>query len=92
MSPALNVKDVAERYGISPAAVYRMVVEKRIPYFRIGPRLVRFRPEALDQWERDNTITACSSSEDAGTSSGTKMENATASARAHLITVSRSGT
>jgi excisionase family DNA binding protein len=42
--------DVAARLGVKKKLIYRLVSEDRIPYLRVGDRLVRFRPDAIDRW------------------------------------------
>jgi len=42
-------KDVANRLSVSPQTVRVWVMNKNIPYFKIG-RLVRFKKEAIESW------------------------------------------
>jgi excisionase family DNA binding protein len=42
--------DVASYLGLRVGWVYREVREDRIPHIKLGPRRVRFRKEAIDEW------------------------------------------
>ena len=44
----LNVKEVAEALGVKVPTVRKMVLERRIPFVKIGS-LVRFKPETVRQ-------------------------------------------
>jgi excisionase family DNA binding protein len=43
----LSVPEAAERLGVSPRFIRRLVAERRIPYLKLG-RHVRFDPADLD--------------------------------------------
>lgn len=45
-----DVDAVAEFLGVSKAWVYRQVQAGKIPYRRIGQRVVRFVPEEISAW------------------------------------------
>jgi excisionase family DNA binding protein len=45
--PLLNLQMVADRLGVSPPHVRRLLSERRIPFLRLG-RLLRFDPAELD--------------------------------------------
>ena len=45
----LNTKEAAESLGISKNTLYEWIVEKKIPYIKVG-RLVKFRREDLEAW------------------------------------------
>jgi len=45
----LDTKQAAERLGISRNTLYEWVVQKRIPYIKVG-RLVKFKKEDLEKW------------------------------------------
>jgi excisionase family DNA binding protein len=45
----LNTKETAEFLGISKNTLYEWIVQKKIPYFKIG-RLVKFKREDLEDW------------------------------------------
>lgn len=47
MQRPLSVPEAAERLGVSPRFVRRLVAERRIPYLKLG-RHVRFDPADLD--------------------------------------------
>jgi excisionase family DNA binding protein len=44
----LTITEVAERLGMHPVTVYRLVKEARLPAFRIG-RMLRFDAEQLEK-------------------------------------------
>ncbi|QHZ53399.1 helix-turn-helix domain-containing protein [Paenibacillus larvae] len=48
----LDVKEVAEVYGISDKKLYDMCKKKQIPHRRLGSRIV-FSSAALDAWGRE---------------------------------------
>ena len=49
MPPAMTVRDVAQRLGISELAVYREVQKGQIPHFRISTR-IRFDARTIEEW------------------------------------------
>ncbi len=48
----LNVEDVAKRLNTSTATIRKWILQRRIPFVKIGS-LVRFRPEDIDRIERE---------------------------------------
>lgn len=46
----LNVSAAAEYLGTTERHVRELVYTKRIPYFKLGPRKLRFTLEDLDAW------------------------------------------
>jgi excisionase family DNA binding protein len=88
MTPALTVRDVAKRYGIGQSQVYKMVAERRIPHVRLSDRVIRFREEDLDQWERDRTIHTSPCTEGSSPSPiSTSTANAVAARQAKLSVI-----
>lgn len=49
MQKILTITEVAERLGMHPVTVYRLVKESRLPVFRIG-RMLRFDADELERW------------------------------------------
>jgi len=51
--PIMNLtpKDVATRYSVSLATVYRWVRKGELPCLRLGPRVLRFSELELLTWE-----------------------------------------
>ena len=45
--PLLDIAGAASHLGVSEAFVRRLVLERRVRYFKVG-KFVRFRPEDLD--------------------------------------------
>ena len=48
----LTADELADRWRISTAAVYRLARDGRIPTVTLG-RYRRFRVDSIEQWERD---------------------------------------
>jgi excisionase family DNA binding protein len=46
----LTYIETARLLGLPVGTVYALVHQRRIPHVRLGPRLVRFRKEELDEW------------------------------------------
>jgi excisionase family DNA binding protein len=46
----LTYIETARLLGLPVGTVYALVHQRRIPHVRLGPRLVRFDREELDQW------------------------------------------
>lgn len=49
----LTPQQLADRWTIKPSTVYSMTRAGQLPTVRIGPRLYRYRLEAIEQYERD---------------------------------------
>ena len=49
----LNTDEVAEYLGISKTLVYTLVREQRIPFIRLGKRLL-FKLDSIDRWLKEN--------------------------------------
>lgn len=52
MEELLDIEAVAQRLGVTPRFVRRLVFERRIAYIKVG-RHVRFEPAVLDRWIAD---------------------------------------
>jgi excisionase family DNA binding protein len=52
----LTRQQVAERLGVSPRHVYRLIYEYELPVVHVGKQL-RFEPTAIDRWVRDRQVT-----------------------------------
>ncbi len=48
----LSIDQLAQRLGITVRHVRRLVAERRVPYYKVG-RLVRFDPDEIGEWLRD---------------------------------------
>ncbi|WP_249020569.1 helix-turn-helix domain-containing protein [Conexibacter sp. S30A1] len=53
----LTAEELAERWQVSKAQIYRLAREGRIPVVMIG-RYQRFRVAAVEAWERDREAQA----------------------------------
>jgi excisionase family DNA binding protein len=54
----LKMIDAAQRMDISVRLLRRMVKNGEIEVVRYGTRIVRLRPEAIDQWINRNAVPA----------------------------------
>jgi excisionase family DNA binding protein len=52
-SPLLTADDLAERWQVSKAQVYRLARDGRLPTLSIG-RYYRFRVASIEAWELEN--------------------------------------
>lgn len=52
MSDVFTFEDVAERLQVSVGTVKRLVREGRLPYRRVGDRMVRFTQQDVDEYLR----------------------------------------
>ena len=41
--------ELAKRFNVCTATVYRWVATERVPYLRLSPRAYRFDPEAVER-------------------------------------------
>ncbi|MBM3335059.1 helix-turn-helix domain-containing protein [Candidatus Sumerlaeota bacterium] len=48
----LTTREMAGRLQISESALLRMVRQGQVPYIRLGPRTIRFDPDAIDAWRK----------------------------------------
>jgi len=48
--PLLTYDDVVRMYRVPKGTLYFWVARGLIPHVRLGPRSVRFQPEALRRW------------------------------------------
>lgn len=46
----LSVKELAVLLSISEKTIYGWTYARKIPFLKIGPRLVRFKIEDIEQW------------------------------------------
>ncbi len=52
----IGYAEAARRLGIPLGTLYALVSQRRVPHHRLGPRFVKFDPEALDVWIGDRAI------------------------------------
>ena len=45
----LKLREVSEFLQISPSSVYRLVLERKIPFIRVGGA-IRFKPRSISEW------------------------------------------
>ena len=58
MKPLLTVKDVAKFLQCSIYQVYRLKGQKRIPYLKVAGGAIRFDPDEIEAWVREQKVTA----------------------------------
>jgi excisionase family DNA binding protein len=51
----LDVKEVAEEYGLAISTIYTMVSQRRIPFVKMGRR-TKFDRYRLDEWVSCHTV------------------------------------
>ncbi len=56
MTSPWTYQDVAKRLGLPVGTVYSMVCRHKIPHLRLGGRLVRFDPQAVEAWVKDRSV------------------------------------
>ena len=49
MTKLLDINEAAERLHVKERFIRRLVAEKRVPYYKVGP-FVRFDPADIDEW------------------------------------------
>jgi hypothetical protein len=47
-SGLITKKEIAARYRVTIGCIDKWMAQKRIPYYKLSPRLVRFDPAACD--------------------------------------------
>jgi excisionase family DNA binding protein len=52
-----TVQEAAEATGFSVGTIYHWISQKRIPFVRVSPRCVRFRPQDVQAWISKMVIT-----------------------------------
>lgn len=50
MEEFLNARDIAKILRISRVSVYKLVQQKRIPFYRVETKCVRFFPSEIQKW------------------------------------------
>ena len=50
METFLTVEEIAEKLRVSRVWIYKLVREKRIPFFRLDGKCVRFSPGEIQTW------------------------------------------
>ena len=50
--PYLTIEEVANRFGVNPTTVYRLVQRGRLPGFKVGNQW-RFSSSRLEEWVAD---------------------------------------
>ena len=52
----LTYSEVAQKFGFKVGTLYALVSRKRIPHVRFSRKMVRFRPDELEQWVRASAV------------------------------------
>ncbi|WP_162987172.1 helix-turn-helix domain-containing protein [Sphingomonas paeninsulae] len=58
MAYALTVKTLAEKWGCSMSFVYSEIDKGRLTVMRLGPKLIRIRPDDVEAYEAAALVTA----------------------------------
>lgn len=58
---ALTVQMVAARWGTSDTFVYDQIKSGRLSAFKLGNKLIRIKPEAVDQYEQNGAVESAQS-------------------------------
>lgn len=61
--PYLSVEEVAQRFGVNPTTVYRLVQKGSLPGFKVGGQW-RFGREMLESWVADQVTVEWLKAED----------------------------
>lgn len=57
MNSMISVREAAQMLGIAPSTVYRFVHQQRLPFIKIGSRVL-FDLDDLSEWVREHKIPA----------------------------------
>lgn len=71
----LTPEMVAARWGCSPNHVRNLIRRGELRGFRVGSRLLRVKPDAVEEFERCQEITGSDASTDASSSLGGSAES-----------------
>ncbi len=55
MNSLLDVESLCTLLGLAKITIYKYVSEKKIPYVKIGRR-VMFRPDEIESWIKSKTV------------------------------------
>jgi len=55
MQTLLNVKEAADYLGLAVSTIYKLVSWKRIPFYKLGARVL-FSTSALDKWVERHVV------------------------------------
>jgi len=50
-----TVRSLGDHLQVSDDTIYRMVLRRAIPHFRLG-RKIRFDPDAIERWKRQQSL------------------------------------
>jgi predicted DNA-binding transcriptional regulator AlpA len=56
MEKLMDKKGVARAFGVTVKAVDKWVSDKKLPYIKISPKCVRFRPSAIRAYLNSRTV------------------------------------
>lgn len=56
MNDLIGYREAARMLGLPIGTLYSMVSKRHLPHLRLGPRLVRFDPVALQQWVESHRV------------------------------------
>lgn len=58
MSKRINYSAAAELLGVGVPTLRSMVHRKQVPHIRMGPKMVRFDRDELEQWLKAHSVPA----------------------------------
>lgn len=50
----LSIKEASEYTGLSPNTLYKWTEDEKFPHIDVGPKLVKFDKEEIDQWMKEH--------------------------------------
>jgi len=54
----LTVRETAARLGLKESTVRKWILLRRLPYFKVGRRAVRFDEKTIEKFLREHTVPA----------------------------------
>lgn len=80
----ITPKELAHRWNCSVFHIYKLVREDKLPYFKIGNRIIRFRSEAIDAYECQQTNGSSSTEANGASTTETPQANPFVGRLVHL--------
>ena len=53
----MTVDQLSEKLGVSRVWLYKLVREKKIPFYHIAERVIRFSPVEIEKWLEERKMT-----------------------------------
>ena len=55
MEQLMGLKEASAFLGLSPATLYKYINQRKVPFTKIGSRVL-FKPEALREWVEEKSV------------------------------------